>query len=172
MRQLLQNPNLAHDLGHPGGVAADLIPLDQLDGDLEQQQSVHIPSPRQLEQAKTYLDATFLFPPELDLAEFTLADGVAENVLAELGMLLSLRVIMPTPSAAARLLAVVNRSNDRGWDGVIFVVVVGHVVVRLSHFEAFSFPLNVLLGLRDDNAVENFARLSGRSLGGICCGWR
>ena len=105
-----------------------------------------------------------MFPPELDLAELALADRVAENVLAKLGMLLSLRVIMPTPSAAARLLAVVNRGYDGGWDGVIFVVVVVHVVVWLSHFEAFSFPLNVLLGLRDDNAVENFAGLSGRSL--------
>lgn len=105
---------------------------------------------------KTHLDTAFLFPPELDLAELALTDCVAENVIAELGVLLPLGVVMATSPAATGLLAVVNRGHDGGRGGVVEVVVVD--VMWLGHGEALSFSLNVLLGLRNQNAVKNFAR--------------
>lgn len=111
-----------------------------------------------------------MFPPELDLAELALTDCVAENVVAELGVLLPLRVIMATSSTATGLLAVVNRGHDGGRGGVIEVVVVD--VVWLGHGEALSFSLNVLFGLRNQNAVENFARFPGGTPRRIRCGWR
>jgi hypothetical protein len=63
---------------------------------------------------------------------------------------------MATSPAATSLLAGVNRGNDGGRGGVVDVVAVD--VMRLGHGEALSFPLNVLFGLRNQDAVENFAR--------------
>lgn len=53
----------------------------------------------------SHLHTTFLLPTKLDLAKFTLTDRVAENVLAKLGVLLSLAEIVPTPATASRFFA-------------------------------------------------------------------
>lgn len=82
---------------------------------------------------------------------------------------------MATSPAATGLLAVVNRGHDGGRGGVVHVIVVDVIVVDvmwLGHGEALSFSLNVLLGLRNQNAVENFARFPRGAPRRIRCGWR
>ncbi len=65
-----------------------------------------------MEKTGHYLNATFLLPPQLNLAKFTLSYGVSENVLAELGVLLPLGVVVSAAAAAARLLGVLSRRHD------------------------------------------------------------
>ena len=56
----------------------------------------------------TYLDTAFLFPPKLDLAEFTLSNCIAENIFAEFGVLLSLGMIVPASMTAAAFLSMIG----------------------------------------------------------------
>lgn len=66
MIELLEDRDLAVDLGQAGGVAGEGLLADQLDRDLH---------------------AALLLPAHLDLAELALAQGLAEDVVAELDLL-------------------------------------------------------------------------------------
>jgi len=156
---LLQNGNLAHDLGHSGRIAPKLVLLDEFDGDLEATEVSQIPFAKPTVYA--HLDITSLLPTKLDLAKFTFSDGITKDVLAEFGVLFSLGMIVPTPSTTPGLLAMAG-GDDRWWCGI--VILDSADVMRLGHSESFLLPLDIHLGLRDQDAVENFACLSGRAL--------
>lgn len=85
-----------------------------------------------------------MLPTQLDLAELALTYGVAQYVLAKLGVLLAFAKVMPTPTTPPCLLAVLlfGARND-WWRGR--AVDLGRVRLRLGL--AFARPLNIHLGL-------------------------
>ena len=109
-----------------------------------------------------YLNATLLFPPQLDLAKLSLPDGIAEYVFAKPDVLLSFRMVVSTPSTTARLFPVVSRCHNGG--GGRFIVGRGSVL-RSRHCYPLLFPFNVDLLLGDEHTVQDFARLARRAFG-------
>lgn len=94
----------------------------------------------------TYLHTTFLLPAEFDFAELALTNGVTQNVLAEFGLFLAPRVIMPAPPAASRVIRGLGHGNHRRRCCLVILRVWG--LVRLRQGEALLLPLNVDFGLR------------------------
>lgn len=64
---------------------------------------------------RPYLNAAFLLPTELDLAKLAFTNGVAQYVLAELGVLLAFAEVMPAPTTPPCLLAVLFGACDYWW---------------------------------------------------------
>lgn len=91
----------------------------------------------------SYLDTTLLLPAELDLAKLALANSVAEDVLAKLGVFLPFAVVMPAAAASSGLLAelLIGGVGDPRWRCGL----VGSV--RMGEGGALSFAFDIDLGL-------------------------
>jgi hypothetical protein len=101
--------------------------------------------PETLWAQKAYLNTALLLPSKLNLAEFTLSNGVSENVLAKLCVFFPFRVVMATPCASPALFwfAVCHNRRGRG------IIMGAADMTRLSFGKPFPFPLHVFLGLRN-----------------------
>lgn len=95
--------NFAVNLGETRGVATHTVPLDELDSNL---------------------DATVLFPAQFHFAKFTLADGVTQNKVAELGIALVASAMIVSASLSSSFLMVITRRDNRRRRCGIFDVVV------------------------------------------------
>jgi hypothetical protein len=163
MRQLPQDADLAHDLGQSRRVAAKLLLLDELDGDLYDE--YRLGSRYQTFVALGPTRGTYLytarFPAQLHLAELTLTDGIAEDILAKPSLLLASRVVVPTPRSLPWFILTGCRRYSR-W-GSSFVVVQSLHMVRLRQFLTLPLPLNVDFWGRHQDTVQDFAGFSGRA---------
>jgi hypothetical protein len=86
-----------------------------------------------------------LFPAQFDFSEFSLANGVAEDVLAKLGLLLASRMVVPALSTTPSFLPHVRHTDYRGRRGIIVLRVC--ILMWLGQGKAFSFSFNVDLWL-------------------------
>lgn len=108
----------------------------------------------------SYLDTALLLPPELDFAKLALTDGITEDVLAKFGVFFPFAIVMPAATTSPWLFGelLISGGGDAGWRCRL----VGRV--GMGEGSAFSFAIDVDLGLGDEHAVEDLACLARGAL--------
>jgi len=113
----------------------------------------------------TYLNTALLLPTKLDFAKFAFANGIAQNIFAELCGFPVFQVIMSASLAASALFPMFSCGYNGGRCSSV-VVVHGADLMRLRLGQPLFLTLYIDFGLRDEYAVQNFAGFPRRTLGG------